>query len=396
MHWRAQCQAKWQSGKFSTNHESNPCRPSLCNQSKPLSHRFVSVAWKKQYMTLSRRISPPATEPVILCLFKLNIKARHKIRELLNANLWSIHFIAFYIDWSWNIFTLHNFCSMLIEQLIDLEKVRTENLKFRTDLRDQVMDGWSVTQWMIVYKGRLLKKSSNQKSKLVLSTLVTTWLSNISFHLLQIWLETLVAINSESRLTSFPSLCSLPSEVAVLFNSNLRRLPFLGQVVDLDHRIQFGRGHAVLFPCHIFTQRPMTDRKIEWSTFASFQLLEPTGRSRRLWSTIAHFHPFSPSVITLSLAGTPPSSSHHQPLRLLSHSPPVSLALEGHLGTRLTLIQTWLTLQGGDPRAVHRVPLWKVLHSHAREGEGWKVEEMQRQMDNNIVDYNNIVDWTII
>ena len=35
---------------------------------------------------------------------------------------------------------------MLIEQLIDLEKVRTDNLKFRTDLGDQVMDGWSVTQ----------------------------------------------------------------------------------------------------------------------------------------------------------------------------------------------------------------------------------------------------------
>ena len=46
---------------------------------------------------------------------------------------------------------------MLIEQLIDLEKVRTDNLKFRTDLRDQVMDGWSVTQRIIVYKGRLLK-----------------------------------------------------------------------------------------------------------------------------------------------------------------------------------------------------------------------------------------------
>ena len=127
---------------------------------------------------------------------------------------------------------------------------------------------------MNVCKGRLLKKSSNhdRKLKLVLSTLVTTWLSNISFHLLQIWLETLVAINSESRLTSFPSLCSLPSEVAVLFNSNLRRLPFLGQVVDLDHRIQFGRGHAVLFPCHIFTQRPMTDRKIERSDGCGFGL----------------------------------------------------------------------------------------------------------------------------
>ena len=34
----------------------------------------------------------------------------------------------------------------LLEQLSDLEKVRTDNLKFRTDLRDRVMDGWSVTQ----------------------------------------------------------------------------------------------------------------------------------------------------------------------------------------------------------------------------------------------------------
>ena len=33
---------------------------------------------------------------------------------------------------------------MLIEQHIDLEKVRTDNLKIRTDLPDRVMDGWSV------------------------------------------------------------------------------------------------------------------------------------------------------------------------------------------------------------------------------------------------------------
>ena len=70
----------------------------------------------------------------------------NEIREFLNANLWSIYLIAFDIDWSWNIFTLHNFCSMLIEQLINLEKVKTDNLKFRTDLRGRVMDGWSVTQ----------------------------------------------------------------------------------------------------------------------------------------------------------------------------------------------------------------------------------------------------------
>ena len=34
---------------------------------------------------------------------------------------------------------------MLIKQLIDLKKVRTENLKFRTDLQDQVMDGLGST-----------------------------------------------------------------------------------------------------------------------------------------------------------------------------------------------------------------------------------------------------------
>ena len=34
----------------------------------------------------------------------------------------------------------------LIEQLIDLRKARTGNLKFRTYLRDIVMDGWSVTR----------------------------------------------------------------------------------------------------------------------------------------------------------------------------------------------------------------------------------------------------------
>ena len=35
---------------------------------------------------------------------------------------------------------------MLIKQLKDLRKVRSENLKFRTDLRDLVMEGWPVTQ----------------------------------------------------------------------------------------------------------------------------------------------------------------------------------------------------------------------------------------------------------
>ena len=47
---------------------------------------------------------------------------------------------------------------------------------------------------MIVHKEKLLRKSSNRKWKLDLSKLVTTWLSNIAFHLQPIWLQTLVAI----------------------------------------------------------------------------------------------------------------------------------------------------------------------------------------------------------
>ena len=39
---------------------------------------------------------------------------------------------------------------MLIEELIDLAKVRTDSLKFRKDLPDLVMDGWSVTHWSVI------------------------------------------------------------------------------------------------------------------------------------------------------------------------------------------------------------------------------------------------------
>ena len=62
--------------------------------------------------------------------------------------------------------------SMLIEQLINHREQRTENLKIRTDFQDQVMDCWSVTQWMIILVDRLLKKASNQILKLVLLLLL--------------------------------------------------------------------------------------------------------------------------------------------------------------------------------------------------------------------------------
>ena len=96
--------------------------------------------------------------------------------------------------------------------------------------------------------------------------LVTTWLSNIAFHLRLIWLQTLVAIDSESRLTLFPSFCVPPSEVAVLFDLNLSRRPFLGPVVDLDllRFTGFDSEHAVLFLWHICTQRQMAVPEGNW------------------------------------------------------------------------------------------------------------------------------------
>ena len=92
--------------------QSSGIEPKLPNslQLSLTTKTLVSIdCWKKRYMT--RRISPPATDffayrTVVLGFFKLNIKARHEIPEFLNANLWSIHLIAFDIDWSWNIFTL--------------------------------------------------------------------------------------------------------------------------------------------------------------------------------------------------------------------------------------------------------------------------------------------------
>ena len=56
---------------------------------------------------------------------------------------------------------------------------------------------------------------------LVPSRLVNTWLANTLFHLLVIWLQILVAIDSESRLTLFSSFCAPPCAVAVLFYLNL-------------------------------------------------------------------------------------------------------------------------------------------------------------------------------
>ena len=119
--------------RFSTHQESNPCRPSHCNL--PLSHWFVSIAGKKRYMT--RRISIPATN--FFCvqdcrtwIFQVEYQGQTRYTRILEGKPLIDTSYRIRHRWSWNIFTSYNFCSMLIEQLINLEKVRTDNLKFRT------------------------------------------------------------------------------------------------------------------------------------------------------------------------------------------------------------------------------------------------------------------------
>ena len=154
---------------------------------------------------------------------------------------------------------------MLIEQLIDLRKVLTENLKFWTDLWDVAMGGWSVTQKMIVYQGRLLKKSVIQKSEAHPVKQVFTSLSYTAFHLLHIRLQTLNAIDSESFQTLFPSFLSAAiwSHCAIIFKSDQnQQMPFLRQEVDVDLLRWFDPEDAILFLYPFcFTQKPMTHWK---------------------------------------------------------------------------------------------------------------------------------------
>ena len=68
-------------------------------------------------------------------------------------------------------------------------------------------------------------------------------------------------------------LAAISSRWAVQFKSEQTPFPCqVGQVVYLDLLLctGFDSEHAVLFLCHIFTQRPMTDRKIEQSDGRGF------------------------------------------------------------------------------------------------------------------------------
>ena len=138
---------------------------------------------------------------------------------------------------------------MLIEQLIDLENVRTDNLKFRTDLRDRVMDQWLASNTVDdCLPSQIAQKIFTLKIKarpVNAGHPGPPWPSNIAFHLRPIWLQTLVAmIDSESCQTSFPSFCA-----AVGLESEQTPCPQTG-------RISFATNLAANFGCYRFRIMP--------------------------------------------------------------------------------------------------------------------------------------------
>ena len=111
---------------------------------------------------------------------------------------------------------------------------------------------------------KIAQKSRNRlgKLKLIESMQVSTWLSNIAFHL---WPTDLAAnfgcdrfkIMSESSQTSFPSFGALPFEVEIW---NWADAPFLGQGINLD--LLFCTGFDLEHAFLSFAQRPMNFRML--------------------------------------------------------------------------------------------------------------------------------------
>ena len=131
------------------------------------------------------------------------MNAKQESPEFLTTNLSLIHVIAYMIG---HRSSSHNFCSMLIKQLTNLRKVRSKNLKFRTDHHYEVASvNWlSITQQMIIYSGWLLKieaspLAANKKSKLVQPMMINNFSQ---------FLSTLPIFGTNARVIAlFPEAC---------------------------------------------------------------------------------------------------------------------------------------------------------------------------------------------
>ena len=136
VHWWAQCHLKWPRGCKDTQITSG-IKPSLPTHWKlPFDLNLKPFFCLQDYSSLIAQVEYQGqTRYTWYYTAILGCKA------LIVTSCHIPQRFYIMIDWKWNIFTLHNFCSMLIKPLLDLDKVKTDNLKFRRDLRDRVMDG---------------------------------------------------------------------------------------------------------------------------------------------------------------------------------------------------------------------------------------------------------------
>ena len=121
------------------------------------------------------------------------------------------------------------------------------------------------------------------------------------------------AIDPELRLTCF---CMQPSEVVVLIDSNLSRLPFLRQVVDLDVLLctGFNLEHAVLF----LDQWLIKDWAKQWVLLCSAIPSKISFYMKKLWLIVAGNLQSIKTLLTLEL------SRYHKSGSTLSSSEPVT------------------------------------------------------------------------
>ena len=120
------------------------------------------IYWKKQYMYYMRLVIPCKFVQIFLANFactamqdchsliaQVEYQGQTRYTKILDSKPLIDTFYCIGHRLELTFFSLHNLCPLLIysvEQLIDLRNVKTENLKFSTDLLNWVMDGWSVTQ----------------------------------------------------------------------------------------------------------------------------------------------------------------------------------------------------------------------------------------------------------
>ena len=178
VHWLARLHAKLPRGSSKIQHPAGiePISPNslrLALTTEPSESLYQPPKENNKWLVVSCNLEPIffAYRIVVSGLIKLNIKARHEIPEFFYRKPFTNTCYSIGDRLEFHYFHFAQFCSMLMEQLIDHRKVWIENLKLGQifKIKDgrpiilEIMDGRPIVQEIILYKGRLLKNLENGK-----------------------------------------------------------------------------------------------------------------------------------------------------------------------------------------------------------------------------------------